>query len=64
MTKVKTPELVRVHIAIPDTVSVAEFCRLTGRRPESVRRSLRRGQLQGGKVGRDWVVARPPEAET
>lgn len=38
------------------TYSAQEIADATGRHPESIRRNLRNGDIEGHKMGREWVV--------
>jgi len=40
----------------PRTYSPRDIADATGRHPESIRRNLREGDIQGHKMGGEWVV--------
>lgn len=39
-----------------DLLTVQEYAERTGRRPSSVRRSIKAGTLPAVKAGRDWLI--------
>lgn len=43
---------------MPDFLTTAETADLLGFTVQHVRRLVRNGQLQGSKMGRDWVIFR------
>jgi hypothetical protein len=40
----------------PRTYSPKDIAEATGRHPESIRRNLRNGDIEGHKMGSEWVV--------
>jgi excisionase family DNA binding protein len=52
----ETTEIARIEALTSKLIPISEACRISGLTPSFIARLLRRGDIEGVKVGRDWLT--------